>query len=126
MKTKPEVNERKQKAYELRLRGYSQEEIAKVLGVSQGAVSSYFDIEPTDHLTEEKRREYIDLEVQRLDKLLEVSMAKAVDEGNIKAVDAVISIMNRRAKLLGLDSPERKEIQTKGAVFCLGAEYEGI
>ena len=114
MKTKPEVNERRQKAYELRLRGYSQEEIAQVLGVSRRSVSSYLDIEPTDHLTEAKRREYIDLQIQRIDRMLEVAMAKAADEGNLRAIDRVIRLEERRAKLLGLDAPVRQDIGVAG------------
>lgn len=114
MKSKAEVNKRKQKAYELRLLGHSQEEIAQILKVDQTTVSRYFDVEPTDHMTKEKHSEYVDLMVQRLDKLLSVAMKQAVDDGSLPAVDRVIRLEERRAKLLGLDAPVRQDIGVAG------------
>ena len=115
MKSKAEVNERKRRAFDLRLRGLSQEEIARTLGVTQQAVSSYFNnIEPTDHMTKEKHNEYVDLMVQRLDKLLSVAMKQAIDDGSLPAVDRVIRLEERRAKLLGLDAPTKQDTEDNG------------
>ena len=115
MKSKAEVNERKRRAFDLRLRGLSQEEIARTLGVTQQAVSSYFNnIEPTDHMTKEKHNEYVDLMVQRLDKMLSVAMKQAIDDGSLPAVDRVIRLEERRAKLLGLDAPTKQITETAG------------
>ena len=114
MKSKAEVNKRKQKAYELRLLGYSQEAIAQILKVDQTTVSRYFDVEPTEHMTKEKHNEYVDLMVQRLDKMLSVAMKQAIEDGSLPAVDRVIRLEERRAKLLGLDAPTKQITETAG------------
>ena len=48
------------------------------------------------------------MELHRLDKMTPKMMEFAV-QGDTKAVDAVIKIMDRRAKLLGLDGPSKHE-----------------
>lgn len=54
-----------------------------------------------------------ELEVQRLDRLQRGLWSEAVS-GNPKAIDAVLRIIDRRAKLLGLDAPVK--VQTDGVV----------
>ena len=49
-----------------------------------------------------------DLELQRLDALYLVAYAE-VEDGNIPAIDRCLRIMERRAKLLGLDAAEKVE-----------------
>jgi hypothetical protein len=44
------------------------------------------------------------IEVERLDKLM-LSLWPEAQTGNIKAIETILGIMARRAKLLGLDAP---------------------
>ena len=60
-------------------------------------------------LTEDVR----ELEVQRLDELL-LSIWPQARKGNHGAVDRVLRIMERRARLLGLDAPTRADVTSGG------------
>ena len=50
-----------------------------------------------------------DMEVARLDRLLMGHWTKAIG-GDVNATRTVLSIMDRRAKLLGLDAPQRIDL----------------
>ena len=105
--------ERQRQALELRKAGVPYATIAERLGyASTGgahkAVASALKktlAEPADDL----RR----LEVERLDALLSALWRQA-KEGNQGAVDRCIRIMERRAKLLGLDAPTKQDITSGG------------
>ena len=58
--------------------------------------------------------EYRRLEGQRLDMLMEVAMEKALsgDKGSLFAIDRVLAIQERAAKLRGLDAPIKHEVIT--------------
>lgn len=53
------------------------------------------------------------LECERLDALLAAVMPGA-RQGKVRHIDRVLAIMQRRAKLLGLDKPSRREIGNLG------------
>ena len=55
--------------------------------------------------TSEKAEELIQLEAERLDDLFNAIWGQAI-KGDYAAIDRIIRIMDRRAKLLGLDAPE--------------------
>jgi hypothetical protein len=59
---------------------------------------------------EEKADELRALENQRLDKLFFVAYRQAVKDGHLPAIDRALRIMERRARLLGLDRPVRAEV----------------
>jgi hypothetical protein len=64
-----------------------------------------------ENLADKCREEAVhvrDLELQRLDALYLVAYAE-VEDGNIPAIDRCLRIMERRAKLLGLDAAEKVE-----------------
>ncbi|MGW7579783.1 hypothetical protein ACWGKU_20355 [Kitasatospora sp. NPDC054768] len=50
------------------------------------------------------------LEDARLDRLFLVAYRRAVRDGELQAIDRALRIMDRRARLLGLDQPARTEI----------------
>jgi len=58
--------------------------------------------------------EFRRIEGQRLDLLLEVAMEKALsgDKGSLFAIDRVLAIQERRARLMGLDAPIKTEVIT--------------
>ena len=102
-------HDRKLRALELRKAGVPFQAIADQLGYrsSSGAFNAVKAAlkatlrEPADELRE--------LEVARLDAML-LPLWRRVQSGDEKAVDRVLRIMERRARLLGLDAPRRQEL----------------
>jgi predicted DNA-binding protein (UPF0251 family) len=100
----------------LRLRstgGMSYQKVADIIGVSkktaynrvQRALASI----PAEAVDEFRR-----IEGERLDFALEAVMEKiqSRDKGFLFAVDRMLTIMDRRAKMMGLDAPIRTEVIT--------------
>ena len=50
------------------------------------------------------------VEAERLDRLFFVAYKQAVRDGQLPAIDRALRIMERRARLLGLDRPARTEV----------------
>lgn len=106
-----EAKERALKALELRKKGMRYEQIAQQLGYpnrgnAHKAVMKELELLAKECLEEAARVR--DLELQRLDALYLVAYAE-VEGGNIPAIDRCLRIMERRAKLLGLDAAEKVE-----------------
>lgn len=115
--TRDEKQEMQEQAWKLRIAGKSQSEIAAVLGVSQGYVSTMLK-----KVREERKEElvgdveaHISNQAARLDAMLEALWEK-VQAGDPKAIATSLAIEDRRAKLLGLDVMQRKgiDITTNG------------
>lgn len=103
-----ELAERTKKALQLRLAGAAYRDIAKVVGVSHGTVHD--DVQRA--LRDIPKREADDLravEVERLDALQKAVWDDAMD-GDLQAVDRAVRIIDRRAKMLGLDAPQQVEV----------------
>lgn len=107
--------ERMAKALEYRRAGLDYRTIGERLGVSH--TIAHHDVRDALHLlvaepAEDVRR----LELERLDVLLRVALDKAIRHKDMRAVETVLKIMDRRAKYLGLDVPEAtsdvQEVQT--------------
>ena len=103
------AQERQLKALELRLAGVTYQQIADELGYAsrQGAFKAVEAAlrltlrEPADSL----RR----ISAERLDRAT-LAIWRAVNAGDLQAIDRLLRIEARRAKLLGLDSPQRQEV----------------
>lgn len=115
--TRDEKQEMQEQAWKLRIAGKSQSEIAAVLGVSQGYVSTMLK-----KVREERKEElvgdveaHISNQAARLDAMLDALWEK-VQAGDPKAIATSLAIEDRRAKLLGLDVMQRKgiDITTNG------------
>lgn len=93
---------RKARALELRIEGYSQAEIAQLLGVNQSTVSRMIK-----GALQERAAKGVDglreLEQERVDALQKV-MWKHAKQGDTHAAAVVTRLLDRRAKLLGLDA----------------------
>ena len=63
-----------------------------------------------------------ELELRRLDKLLDAQWDKALN-GDLGAVQAVLRIMDRRATYLGLDAPVKVDLEQR---IREGAMAEGL
>jgi hypothetical protein len=108
--TRVRTRQRERDAIRYRLAGATYADIAEKLGVSEvGAykiVKRVLEREAKE--TAERGQEIRSVEVKRLDALLVMSWKRAA-QGDLGAVDRILRIMERRARLLGLDSPERIE-----------------
>jgi len=115
------VRERRARVFELRKTGLQLREIHAIIlkefgddippGYTWRHVWSDMDrvIKQIDEETHENANQVLAIELERLDKLLEVCMASAM-AGDMKAVDRVLAIMQRRSKYLGLDKPTEYQI----------------
>jgi predicted transcriptional regulator len=104
------TTEKTLKALELRKRGMNYTQIGKKLGCARSTACRYV-LSELENLADKCREEAVhvrDLELQRLDALYLVAYAE-VEDGNIPAIDRCLRIMERRAKLLGLDAAEKVE-----------------
>lgn len=102
------ATERRLQALELRKAGATYRAIGARLGVSEA--QSYKDVQTElQRIAAESADVAADvrtLELERLDALLLALWAQA-KQGNQGAVDRVLRVMERRAKLLGLDAPTK-------------------
>ena len=114
---KIESAQRQQKAIDLRLAGATFEKIGDALGVSRQAAHKMVGravsqmAEDNADAIERVRA----IEVARLDRLL-LGVWQPARSGDLRAVDRALKIMERRARLLGLDRPQGLEISTSGEV----------
>ncbi len=99
---------RRAEALRLRAAGKSYAEIARALGVNESTawrlVKKEFD--RLNAATRETAHEVRRLELDRLDGLHEALWPSA-KSGNTQAIFAALKVMERRAKLLGLDAPTK-------------------
>ena len=94
------------KALELRKAGLSFDRIAQELGyASAGAAHNAVRI-CLERSVQEPAKEVRQMEVARLDDML-LSIWPEVRKGHLGAQDRALKIMERRAKLLGLDAPTK-------------------
>ena len=101
--------ERQKEALSLRLVGLSYDAIAERLGFANRSGAFRAVQAALKKTLQEPADELRTLELERLDSMLLPMMAQA-KKGNQGAVDRVLRIMERRAKLLGLDAPTKQEI----------------
>jgi gas vesicle protein len=109
-----EAYEKMIKAVELRKKGYSHFEIAHELNCTIGRVTQHITnyLSKLDEDCKETAKEVLRMEMERLDGLLKITYERVMnDEANAaqlcQGIDRIIAVMNRRAKLLGLDAPQR-------------------
>ena len=106
------TTEKTLKALELRKRGMNYTQIGEKLGCARNTACRYV-LSELENLAERCREEAAhvrDLELQRLDALY-LKAWEAVEEGDLPAIDRCLRIMERRAKLLGLDAAQKVDVQ---------------
>lgn len=103
--------ERRSIAFEMRKKGATYREIGEKLGISTMAACNHVRAVLTEleEQTKEDARDLVKMELYRLDQMLLGLFEKAI-AGKETAVDRVLKIMERRARLIGLDAPKRQEV----------------
>jgi hypothetical protein len=107
--TELDFKQRDARVFELRIQGHTFDQIAGEVGYSgpSGAWQAYQRIksETIFESIDEARQ----LELMRLDEMQLAVWDRAIN-GDLPAAHCVLKIMDRRAKLLGLDKPEKVEV----------------
>lgn len=100
---------REARVFELRIQGGTFDQIANEVGYSgpSGAWQAYQRVK--SEFIYESVDESRQLELMRLDELQVAVWDRAIN-GELPAAHCVLKIMDRRAKLLGLDKPEKVEV----------------
>jgi len=92
-----------------RLSGKSARAISKQLRCTVGEVDASLD-RTLPKIDNDARRRYVALDLNRLDALLKTFFALAIEKADAQAGLLVVKILERRALLLGLDSPQKLNI----------------
>ena len=102
---------RQQRAMDMRMLGFSYRAIAKDCGVNEA--TSYKDVQSAlsslDKVKKDTAEKMREMELVRLDHMTQ-RLAGDVNKGDTKAILAEVRIMERRAKLCGLDEPTKAEM----------------
>jgi transcriptional regulator with XRE-family HTH domain len=104
------MEERRQKTAALRLMHYTQREIAAELGVSIATVSRDLAVVRAEWAERRSQsyEQWVGEELAKID-LLERAIMPAAISGDDKAQARLVQFMDRRARMMGLDKPERFE-----------------
>lgn len=110
LKTRKQMvrEEERKKALQLRLAGATYAEIGEAMGCGISAARTRIKGALSDICAEE-RGQLRSIEVARLDRLQRSCWAAAL-AGDLAAIDRSVKIIDRRAKLLGLDAPQQMEV----------------
>jgi hypothetical protein len=122
----PAQIDREKQIIELRIEGYTWRQIAQHIQMSPGgALKAYRRamVRTLKPVSDELR----DLELDRLDTLQQTYWQPAV-QGNLRAADFILRVIDKRAKILGLDAPTKiqAEVVTYDGGTNLDAEVEAI
>jgi hypothetical protein len=110
------------RAHEMRLSGMSWWDIAEALRMpeaqAKAAVSERIAAasEVVDYY---EKREFLQIELDRLDALQSAVWADAMD-GKVPAVQTALAIMDRRAKWLGFSEPQAQQSVTSNTIIVPG------
>jgi len=102
------IAERRAQALQLRRAGADYRAIAAAMGVTVHV--AWNDVQRgLKAIIQEPAEDVRQLELERVDRLFMVAYQKAL-AGDLKAIDTCLRIMDRRAKLLGLDVPQKVDL----------------
>jgi lambda repressor-like predicted transcriptional regulator len=104
--------ERAAEIFDLKKAGWSERELAKKFDLSPGTISKIIakELDRVAKRTIAGAKQHKQLQLERLDFLLK-SLHPNVAAGNYRAIEMYLKVEERRAKLLGLDEPEKKSVE---------------
>ena len=103
------MDKKESEVYRLRVIGHTYEEIASKCGYASASGAWQAYKRATEEMIFESAEEVRQLELLRLDDMTAAIWPSAL-AGDLPSINVVLKIMDRRAKLLGLDKPEKVEI----------------
>jgi orotate phosphoribosyltransferase-like protein len=108
---------RRLEALDLRKAGFTYRAIATQLKITHETARSdvMTALKQLSERQDTETAEYRNLELERLDRMMLAVWSDAL-KGHLGAVDRVLKISERRARLMGLDAPTKQEIEHSGAV----------
>ena len=109
IRTSPKMikgKERAAQALELRKAGLSLQVIADQMGYSDPSGAHKAIKRAMDRMVREPATELIEMELARLDSIF-TEVYRAARQGSLGAIDRCLRIMERRARLLGIDAPQK-------------------
>lgn len=106
----PLVLEREVQIVKLRRQGHTWDEIAQQLGYADKSGPQKAYLRAAARVVQEDIQDIRALEAERLDNLQNAYWLDAM-AGDVPAGTQVLRIMERRAKLLGLDSPIKQQVE---------------
>lgn len=125
-KTSPEAIgrvERQNKALEMRLAGFSQQQIADNLKVSKTTAHRYL-MDALDAIPKENAVSVLRMELARLD-TAQLALRSKVLKGDEKAINSTVRLMERRARYLNLDGALGDEKDNgEGLIAALAATVD--
>ena len=117
-KTSPAAIEKRQRmdqALKLRARGKVYREIAEEMGIGQTTAYEYVQ-DAMAEIPRESAEIVFNIDLDRLDKALE-ALWPAVLEGDVKAIEAMLKIHDKRVRLFHLDKVHGKGDETADSVI---------
>lgn len=117
-----DARERERQVLELRRDGLTFDAIARRLGYSDPSGAYHAFQRALARITEEPAQEVRRLELERLDWMFEC-LRDAIAKGRGYAIEKGIMIMDRRARLLGLDAPTKHQVTVSDTLV---AEIESL
>jgi hypothetical protein len=108
-----EARLRAQQAIELRLAGATYRTIAKQLNYTNPGAAFRAVCNAMAAITADSAEQLRAMEAERLD-AMQLGLWQKARRGDVQAIDRVVRIMERRAKLFRLDPPEQKELSGPG------------
>ncbi len=110
------LTERRSKALQLSIAGWSYREIAAEIDVSHTQVGNYIRqaLEKTTDLSASQTAELRQIQFERIEGAIKKVWAKiAAGRDLLSAVQTLIRLLEREAKLMGLDAPTKVDISAK-------------
>jgi hypothetical protein len=108
--------ERRRQVCQLRVQGYSPEEICTRLGLEPHVVKHDLDSAYPEYVAQEARAEFKKWHLARCDYYL-TCLDERIKEGDDRAVMAALKVLEREAKVLGLDEavPQKVDLNVGAA-----------
>lgn len=112
-------------ALKLRQRGLTYGEIAERIGYANSSVAYKAVMLELKRQMREPAEQVRELEIDRLDRML-LALQPKIDAGDTRAIDTALRIMERRARLLGLDAPQSIDVTSKGDALITRIEIAPV
>lgn len=108
--SKARITKRREKSLELRQQGYTFQDIGQILGVSwvQSRRDVMAGLDEAAKKIRESSEHILAVHMGRLERAIQ-SMWPAIESGDLEAIRTMTKVLEREAKLLGIDAPAKTE-----------------